>query len=274
MDSKDIFYLAQIENSIGRSEKAIELMLSLADQKNVFDPKERQLLVLVFKSAIDPIRESIRTLEMYILQEQTAGQVNLLKENKTKLIQELETLCNKGLDVTQKILLPEATDPTSQAFYHKLCGDFYRYMVEFADEKEVEKVKKSADEAYMHALDISKQSLNAADPTRLGVVLNYAVFKSDILKEIEDAKVLISDAIREFQKDENQLSDESQKEAINIVNVMQKNLVQWNPDKSLEEEEANEEEEEEQQQQQEPEQQEQEQEQTNENENTNEAEEN
>ena len=57
---------------------------------------------------------------------------------------------------------------------------------------------------------------------------------------------MIQDAILEFQKSEDTLtSEESKKEAINIINVMQKNLVQWNPNENLtEEEDAGEEEEE------------------------------
>ena len=156
MDTKDIVYLAQIENSIGRSEKAIELMLKLADQQPVFNETERQLLVLVFKSAIDPIRETIRQLEYYQQNLQSPGQIALIKESRNKLTNDLETICNKGLTVTKEILLQNSPDALSNAFYQKLCGDFYRYMVEFADEKDVEKVKNCASQAYKEALAISK----------------------------------------------------------------------------------------------------------------------
>ena len=241
MDSKDILSLAQIENSIGRCDKAIDLMIQLADQKRVFDAPDRQLLVLVFKAAIDPIRETIRILNYYKDPSNgtTPGLANLLNETSSASISDLESICNKGLDLVNNVLLPNVTDPNSRAFYLKLSGDFYRYMLEFSKKDEV---MKSAVNAYKEALDVAKNNLNAADPTRLGVVLNYAVFKYDNLSEIEDAKIMIQDAIRDFQTEEDQLtSDEDKKEAINIVTVMQKNLEQWNPRNHEEEDSAEEE---------------------------------
>lgn len=243
MEPSDIVYLAQIENSIGRSDKAIELMMKLADQKPQFDQNERQILVVTFKTAVDPIRETIRVLRIYPPSESSAEMAELFRKEAEASVNELNEICKKGIDLVEKVLLPACGEPQGKAFLLKLQGDFYRYMVEFATDEELEKVKMEADSAYIKALVTCKESLSPANPTNLGVILNYAVFKYDSLKEMETAKNMIVEAIKEFQGTAENLSENAKKESLNIVNIMQKNLISWNPDKSIEEEEEIEEEE-------------------------------
>lgn len=235
MEPRDIVYLAQTENSIDRTGEAIKLMAQLADVKPHFDQNERQLLVLIYKSAIDPIRETIRTLSMYRDNSKDNGQIAMIDDVCQSSINELNDLCVQGLDLVDKILLPNCQEPDGTAFYQKLRGDFYRYMVEFAKEDKVEEIKKNADNAYNLALQTATDHLLASDPIRLGVILNYAVFKYEHALETDKAREMLVNAIQNFQTDNQKLSENSHKEAQSVINYMQKNLVSWSSENVEEE---------------------------------------
>ena len=57
----------------------------------------------------------------------------------------------------------------------KMIGHYYRYVAESADESKIEEVKSGAIEGYAEADKLSK-TLNACNPIRLGLALNYSVF--------------------------------------------------------------------------------------------------
>ncbi|EAY09702.1 14-3-3 protein [Trichomonas vaginalis G3] len=238
MEPRDIVYLAQTENSIDRSGEAIKLMIQLAEVKPNFDQNERQLLVLIYKTAIDPIRETIRTLSMYRDSSKESGQseqAQMIDDVCQSSIHDLDELCAQGLDLVDKVLLPACQDPAGIAFYQKLRGDFYRYMVEFAKEDKIDEIKKNADSAYSAALQTATEKLPSSNPIRLGVILNYAVFKFEHAEETGAAREMLVSAIQNFSEDSNQLSESSHKEAQNVINVMQKNLVSWSPENPEEE---------------------------------------
>ena len=229
MEPKYLSYLAQFENSIERNEQAIEVLKELADKNPDFDQKDRQLLVLIFKNAIDPIRETIRSLRAHQRSEeeqQNANITQLLKENIDKSLSKLNVLCQSGLDLVQKTLIPACKYAEGIAFYQKLNGDLYRYLTEFSEGEEHDKMKASAKEAYTSALEAAQQ-LSPANPTRLGVILNFAVFKYEHADEKDDAKVMVSNAIKSSGTEIGNLSESTKQESLNVIDVMQKNLASW-----------------------------------------------
>ena len=72
-----------------------------------------------------------------------------------------------------------STDET-KAFFYKMIGDYYRYVAECAGENDIEKVKNGALENYILAQTTS-QSLNACNPIRLGLALNFSVFHYEVM---------------------------------------------------------------------------------------------
>ena len=48
-------------------------------------------------------------------------------------------------------LVPSASDPSSKVFFLKMKGDYHRYLGEFCDSGQKEKVAKDALEAYSKA---------------------------------------------------------------------------------------------------------------------------
>lgn len=239
MDVTDIVYLAQLENSLDMTGPAIEHMKLLAESKPFFDEYERQLLGLIFKTAIDPIRNTIRTLIDYASDEEDAGhleQAEMIKNTKDKSYQELREICLDGINFVDSTLLPNCEGPSPNAFYQKLKGDLYRYLLEFANGNELSDAKDKADAAYKLATELAAQQLSPADPMRLGVILNYAVFKYAHADDMEGAKEMLRNAINESNDAINQLSPKTQQETINVINVMNNNLITWAENNGMEEE--------------------------------------
>jgi len=56
-----------------------------------------------------------------------------------------------------------------------MIGDYYRYAAESADEASKEEIKNGAITGYGKAQEHSKE-LNACNPIRLGLALNFSVF--------------------------------------------------------------------------------------------------
>ena len=63
-----------------------------------------------------------------------------------------------------------------------MIGDYYRYVAESASADKIEKVKKGALGGYEEADALSK-NLNACNPIRLGLALNFSVFHYEVMND-------------------------------------------------------------------------------------------
>ena len=73
------------------------------------------------------------------------------------------------------LLIPHSTSDEAKVFYYKMAGDYFRYQAEYTMDAVREKNKSEAEKAYTHATDHAT-SLQATDPIRLGLALNFSVF--------------------------------------------------------------------------------------------------
>ncbi|KAI6878865.1 14-3-3 protein, partial [Hortaea werneckii] len=115
----------------------------------------------------------------------------------------------------------------SKVFYHKMKGDYHRYLAEFAMG---DKRKESADqslEAYQAATEVASTELAPTHPIRLGLALNFSVFYYEILnspdKACQMAKTSFDEAIAELDT----LSEESYKDSTLIMQLLRDNLTLW-----------------------------------------------
>ena len=79
-----------------------------------------------------------------------------------------------------------AAEDESKAFFQKMIGDYYRYVAESATEDKLDKVKQGALKGYEEADKFSK-SLNACNPIRLGLALNFSVFHYEVMNDHKKA---------------------------------------------------------------------------------------
>lgn len=87
-------------------------------------------------------------------------------------------MCKDMLNLVAKSLLPKAKKAKkveSEVFYLKLQGDYFRYVAEVGEGERLEKATERALDSYNKAIE-QAENLSPADPTRLSLLLNFAVF--------------------------------------------------------------------------------------------------
>ena len=94
-----------------------------------------------------------------------------------KLEEELVDLCKDMLNLITRQLMPKAKKGgnESEVFYFKLQGDYFRYVAEVGDGDRLEKATGRALDCYNKGIEKAEE-LSPADPTRLSLLLNFAVF--------------------------------------------------------------------------------------------------
>ncbi|KAF8969375.1 14-3-3 domain-containing protein [Flammula alnicola] len=159
----------------------VENMKRVASSDQELTVEERNLLSVAYKNVIGARRASWRI-----------AQVSMIKGYREKIESELAKICEDILDVLDKHLIPSAASGESKVFYHKMMGDYHRYLAEFATG---DKRKDSADkslEAYKAASDVAA----------------------------------FDDAIAELDT----LSEESYKDSTLIMQLLRDNLTLWTSD--------------------------------------------
>ncbi|KAK4054908.1 hypothetical protein OIV83_000832 [Microbotryomycetes sp. JL201] len=195
--------------------------------------EERNLLSVSYKNVIGARRASWRIISSIEQKEESKGntsQVAKIKEYRQKVEGELSEVCNDILEVLDKHLIPSAQSGESKVFYHKMKGDYHRYLAEFAADEDRKKASEAAHESYKSASEIAQSELAPTHPIRLGLALNFSVFYYEILNSPEKAcslaKLAFDDAIAELDT----LSEESYKDSTLIMQLLRDNLTLWTSD--------------------------------------------
>ena len=96
--------------------------------------EERNLLSVAYKNVIGARRASWRVLSSIEAKSRSEGDtnnLNLTQAYKLKVENELNDTCDDIIAIIQNYLLTNATDAESKVFYHKMSGDYHRYLDEF-----------------------------------------------------------------------------------------------------------------------------------------------
>ncbi len=94
-------------------------------------------------------------------------------------------------------LIPKAENAESKVFYLKMKGDYFRYLAEGATGDVKKSVVDSAQIAYQEAFEICKTQMAPTHPIRLGLALNFSVFRYEIKNSPESACLLAKQAFDE-----------------------------------------------------------------------------
>jgi len=241
MGVEESVYLAKLAEQAERYEEMVENMKVVASADQELSVEERNLLSVAYKNVIGARRASWRIVTSIEQKEESKGneaQVKLIKEYRQTIEKELGKICEDILDVLDKHLIPSAQTGESKVFYHKMKGDYHRYLAEFATS---EKRKESADkslEAYKAATEVAQTDLAPTHPIRLGLALNFSVFYYEILNSPDQAchlsKQAFDDAIAELDT----LSEESYKDSTLIMQLLRDNLTLWTSSEAEPQEQA------------------------------------
>ncbi|KAF1808335.1 putative 14-3-3 family protein ArtA [Eremomyces bilateralis CBS 781.70] len=227
---EDSVYLAKLAEQAERYEEMVENMKIVASSNQELSVEERNLLSVAYKNVIGARRASWRIVTSIEQKEESKGDeshVALIKEYRQKIEAELAKICEDILEVLEKHLIPSAQSGESKVFYHKMKGDYHRYLAEFAIGG---KRKDSADaslEAYKAATEVATTDLAPTHPIRLGLALNFSVFYYEILNSPDQACQLAKQAFDDAIAELDTLSEESYKDSTLIMQLLRDNLTLW-----------------------------------------------
>ncbi|MCJ1388719.1 14-3-3 protein [Xylographa bjoerkii] len=223
-------YLAKLAEQAERYEEMVENMKNVASADQELSVEERNLLSVAYKNVIGARRASWRIVTSIEQKEESKGnesQVGLIKEYRQKIEAELAKICEDILEVLDKHLIPSAQSGESKVFYHKMKGDYHRYLAEFAlgDKRKISADKSL--EAYKAATEVATTDLAPTHPIRLGLALNFSVFYYEILNSPDQACHLAKQAFDDAIAELDTLSEESYKDSTLIMQLLRDNLTLW-----------------------------------------------
>jgi len=230
MGVEESVYLAKLAEQAERYEEMVENMKVVASADQELTVEERNLLSVAYKNVIGARRASWRIVTSIEQKEESKGneaQVKLIKEYRQKIEEELGKICEDILEVLDQHLIASAKTGESKVFYHKMKGDYHRYLAEFAV---ADKRKASADkslEAYKNATEVASTDLAPTHPIRLGLALNFSVFYYEILNSPDQACHLAKQAFDDAIAELDTLSEESYKDSTLIMQLLRDNLTLW-----------------------------------------------
>lgn len=189
--------------------------------------EERVALSVAYKNVIGIRRASWRVLTAIERKEAERGNragSQRAAEYRKEVENELQRLCLAVLDLVHG--LEERAVQLNRAFYCKMKGDYCRYICEFLAVDRTSWVKR-ASEAYEAGVLAARTELRAFDPTRLGLVLNFAVFKYEIMGETEAACGLVRQ-VRLEALEELGGAEAPSRDTTVLLQLLEDNLSLWN----------------------------------------------
>lgn len=229
----DFVYLAKLSEQAERYDEMVENMKKVAASDQELTVEERNLLSVAYKNVIGARRASWRIVSSIEQKEESKGneaQVTKIRSYRSKIEEELSKICEDILEVLDKHLIPNAALGESKVFYHKMKGDYHRYLAEFAQGDKRNGAADKSLEAYKAASDVSVTELPPTHPIRLGLALNFSVFYYEILNSPDRACHLAKQAFDDAIAELDTLSEESYKDSTLIMQLLRDNLTLWTSD--------------------------------------------
>lgn len=232
-DKDNLVYKAKLAEQAERYDEMVESMKNVAFKQEGLTVEERNLLSVAYKNVIGARRASWRILSSVEQKEQSKGsedKLNMIRDYRKTVEQELKDICEDILDVLEKYLIPFANPGESKVFYYKMKGDYHRYLAEFTTGNDRKEAAENSLVAYKAASDIAMTELPSTHPIRLGLALNFSVFYYEILNSPDRACRLAKQAFDEAIAELDTLSEESYKDSTLIMQLLRDNLTLWTSD--------------------------------------------
>ncbi|XP_042025672.1 14-3-3 protein 7-like [Salvia splendens] len=226
-------YLAKLAEQAERYDEMVESMKNVAMLDVELSVDERNLLSVGYKNVIGARRASWRIMSSIEQKEESKGHdnnVKLIKEYRLKVENELSKICDDILAVIDKHLIPSSASAEATVFFHKMKGDYCRYLAEFKVDQEKKEAADLSLKGYEAASAIANTDLPSTHPIRLGLALNFSVFYYEIMNSPERACHLAKQAFDEAIADLDTLSEESYKDSTLIMQLLRDNLTLWTSD--------------------------------------------
>ena len=231
LEREELIYLARLCEQTERYREMIEYVKYFVSKTpNDLSVEERNILSVAYKNLVGSRRTSWRVLNS-IEQKEDRRSNNANKSSastyKKEVEQELLNYCNDVLALIDRDLVPKAASSESRVFYHKMKGDYFRYISEFSLAQQKTNATNNAETSYTTAYDLAKNELPPTHPTRLGLALNFSVFYYEIRGEQDRACVMAKSAFDEAIPELDNISEENYKDSTLILQLLKDNLTLW-----------------------------------------------
>jgi len=231
-DINTLVNMAKLAEQAERYDEMVESMQEVATAGGELSIEQRNLLSVAYKNVIGSRRASWRIISSIEAKEKgkdsksDSGNSQMVGEYRLVVEKELENICNEILELIEKELLPRTDSAEGKVFYHKMAGDYRRYLAEF---QVGEARDTSANEAKIsyEAASEAAQNLQPTDPIRLGLALNFSVFNYEILNAPQKACNLAKDAFDKAIAELDTLNEDSYKDSTLIMQLLRDNLTLW-----------------------------------------------
>jgi len=232
---EDHVYHAKLAEQAERYDEMVEAMKKVAQMNTELSVEDRNLLSVAYKNVIGARRASWRIISSIEQKEENKGNekhVSITREYRKKVEKELITICNDILGLLEDHLIKSATTGESKVFYHKMKGDYHRYLAEFAVGDDRKAPSDHSLQAYKAASEVAVTELLPTHPIRLGLALNFSVFYYEILNSPDRACQLAKQAFDDAISELDNLSEDSYKDSTLIMQLLRDNLTLWTSDMS------------------------------------------
>ncbi len=196
-----------------------------------FNEDERNLLSNAYKSYIQEIRATMKTILAYERTEKKKKKSSVLTYTiiyKEQTLNDLIKRCQRVIKIVDDYLLKRAENDEAIVFYLKMKADYFRYIAESAEGNLKKQKSDSSLKYYEEAIKRAKK-LDVLNSIRLGLFINYSLFYYEILnnhkKAIDIAKNAVSEADKELPNIDKD-ADEN-KDTVNMYNSLKENLDIW-----------------------------------------------
>ncbi|KAA6345065.1 MAG: putative 14-3-3 protein, partial [Streblomastix strix] len=193
----DAIYMAKLQEQAERYEEMADSMKKVAQLNSEFSAEERNLFSVAYKNVIGTRRAAWRITSAIEQKEEARGdaaKVAKIKAYREVIEKELTKICNEIFTLIDKNLIPSATSGESKVFFHKMKGDYCRYMAEYTSGDARKEAADKSLGAYQSASKIAQSDLPPTNPIRLGLALNFSVFYYEILNAPDQACTMAKQA--------------------------------------------------------------------------------
>ncbi|XP_052177605.1 14-3-3-like protein GF14 kappa [Diospyros lotus] len=222
----EYLYMAKLADQAGRYEDTITFMETLVigfipagDEPTL---EERNLLFSAYKNLASPLRDALQVIS----KDTDNKKKELHVRYRSKIESKLSELCARIMKLLCLHLMPKASTDESKVFYFKMAGDYQRYMIEFKSERERMEAAMKAKASYVAAEKIAEDRLEPVHPTRLSLMLNFAVLYHDILHEPEYACSMAREAY-EMAAAHRPITRRDEGVVLSVMQLLKDNYSRW-----------------------------------------------
>jgi len=229
LDDSNLIAMAKLAEKAERYDDMVAAMKTLAERAGApFTEDQRNLLSNAYKNVVGDRRSAWRVVSSIEAKEASEGtDTTLTREYKSEIQKEILDLTHEVLNLIDRYLLRSTQDDEASIFYYKMKGDYLRYSVEvYAPSDNRANLANAAENAYKEAMDAAA-ILPSTHPLRLGLQLNYSVFKYEIRDDVEGACRLASQAFDDAVSELDSIEEESYKESTLLMQLIRDNLTLW-----------------------------------------------